>query len=551
MTRSPGAASPPRGIGARRDHREVFDVVGLLDAIRRNLPMLGLWIAVCWVGAGIVLLRAPVQYTASTQVALESIPKLRGADARDTVFNALDAAQAETRAAAVKGERLLRFVYDSLHVKERPEFRPRPPSFFARLLHPFRSDAESTGAAETAAFLAFMDKVGARRIGLSYVMEISFVAPTAQGAAQMANAITAAYIRDRVLASVKEEEILERRIADIRRQADVLTTGMMKGVIPDGEFPDADARVISAAITPLTKSSPKTTLTFALATVLAIVTGLGATMLMHQSDARLHRPRQFELATGLACVAAVPHALAPRAPGADDVDSREPPDTRDVGRHLLARLRNASPGERAFGFMACQKGSGTSSICIEIARALVDEGREVIVVDANLRRPTTLHLVAQGRHTLGDLITHVNLQGFASALPRVSGIRIVGSCRREHRAEAVATSARLPDVLRALSAHAVVLVDLPALDSPDSMAQVARALTGLFVVAESGRIAREDLADALVWFRQHDVSLQGLIVTKLPVIAWRDTSRALILRAANLRRGSRPIVERGQVVAAE
>ncbi len=537
-----------------REGHDLFEFAALRDAVLRNLPLLCIWLATCWMVAAFILVRTPVQYTASTQVALESIPKKRSSSTRETALNSLDAAQAETRVEAVKGERLLRFVFDSLKVKDFPEFRPQPAGLLQRILQPVRGAAEGDSAKEqTAAFMSFMDRVNARRLGLSYVIEISYVAPTPHGAAAMANSITSAYIRDRVIASEKDEEILERRISDIKRQADLLTAGMMEGIVPEGEFSDADARVISAAITPLTKSSPKTTLTFAFATVFALLTGFGATMVGQRSDRRLRTARQVHAATALVCVATLPMlpGAAEKRPSSP-FTSPWPTDGRAALRHLFARMRNAPRSEQAIGMLACRAGAGTSSICYELARGLASEGRRVVLVDANLRSPALSEtLNPDGRHNLVDLLGRQDLGGSVTELTSGAGIRLLSARRGEHQAEHIAASPKLRFLMEQMAKHAPVIVDLPALDTSDVMLQAAAALSGVYLVVVAGETTDDDLRDALVLLRESRVTPLGVILTKVRSNAWHRIFAGRSGLVARRRRSAERKAAEGQILATE
>ncbi len=195
-------------------------------------------------------------------------------------INILDAAQADSRLQIIRSERLLRFVFDTLNLGATAEFQAAKPSWRQDLLErvfPKRPQTPERVAAE--AFQSFMDRVNVRRVGQSYVIEVSYRASDPVVATQTVNSITSAFLWDRIVSSQRGSEYLQNRIVGIKTQVDAALAGLRDGLIPDVRFPDADARVISAAIEPTGKSSPQSGLIILFASAFGLTTGLGVVVL--------------------------------------------------------------------------------------------------------------------------------------------------------------------------------------------------------------------------------------------------------------------------------
>ena len=334
-----------------------LDMGDLLETGRRHVGKLALWCCFC-VGLGVAYLaQTPSEYVASTLVLLEPVRQSNLApspDAGKLVVN-LDAAQAESHIQVVKSERILRFVFDTLDLANAAEFAEPPPGWRVRLMSRFFPKPPRTAdEVHEAAFLNFMGRVGARRLGQSYVIEISYTALDPQTATRTVNSITSAYLWDQVAALGHGSEFLQTRIADIKAEADAALDGVRRGRIPDLRFPDSDARVISAAIKPTSKSFPQSRVVVALALTFALATGLGAILMVHATDRRIRTRRQIGRHLGLDCLTELPplsarqrRSLPPyvgRWASSEGPLHRAIPDARAVQISMAVDARHSSIG---------------------------------------------------------------------------------------------------------------------------------------------------------------------------------------------------------------
>ena len=272
-----------------------------------------LWILVCLGISSVYLYDTTPEFLATTKIVLQPRQSFAAAmDPSATVAEpTLDSAQAESQVEVIQSERNLRFVFDTLGLANDPDYMPAKPGLARRVLSliPFPpgntalSQDKQVSVSTELAYNAFSNNVSVRRLGQSYAFELSFRAQSPAKAARLANAITAAYIRDQVLfnsaSKQRGPEILEGRISDIKTELDVATQSVKDGIIPDFEFSDSDARIVGSALPPLTKAYPETKLTLLWAIVFALISGVGVIAARESLDRTIRGPEQVRRSLGM------------------------------------------------------------------------------------------------------------------------------------------------------------------------------------------------------------------------------------------------------------
>lgn len=250
-------------------------------ALKNSRWFFVVWTA-AWIGVAVAYLGAvKPQFVASVDVKLE--PRLVATDGPEDERHyhqfALDSDQADTELRLLRSERLLRPIFDRLQLADAPELVDRHDGFWTMLtrrLHRLAPNAAPYDAG-TGAFLAFMDRVRALRLGLSYVFEISYRSDNPQRAAQVANAIAAAYVADRLVALRGR---LERvggpyrtgRAEALSGQIDKARAAVGDGAAPQ-DLPLADVQVLGTALPPLTRTYPKPVPMLAFTVAFALISG--------------------------------------------------------------------------------------------------------------------------------------------------------------------------------------------------------------------------------------------------------------------------------------
>ncbi len=139
----------------------------------------------------------------------------------------IDTAQVESQVEVLKSENIALAVIKNLHLTEDPEFVGSGGGLLTTLVSfvfsPFESDqAASEFELTRRAVNAFESKLGIKRIGLTYVIQISFRSYNPERAAAIANAVADAYIVDQLEAKYQATRRagawLQDRIKELRDQ---------------------------------------------------------------------------------------------------------------------------------------------------------------------------------------------------------------------------------------------------------------------------------------------------------------------------------------------
>lgn len=203
-----------------------------LDAVRtlvsRQYPLMVLVGFVCLSLAAIYLLTAPKLYTSTAGLVIDSrksqMLQQQGSSGGDSV---IDSAMVDSQVEILKSETIALAVVRDLKLAELPEFTGGSPGILAtlgNLLPSFSEGTEPSDYQRLRAALGYLRRqLTITRVGLSYVIEISFQSESPNDAARVANAIAEAYIVDsleaKYQASRRAAVWLQDRMKELRQQA--------------------------------------------------------------------------------------------------------------------------------------------------------------------------------------------------------------------------------------------------------------------------------------------------------------------------------------------
>ena len=189
-------------------------------------------------------------------------------------------------------------------------------------------------------------------------------------------------------------------------------------------------------------------------------------------------------------------------------------------RSLAANLQFAYADRQlqTIGITSAAEGEGKSTTVANLAVALAQSGRRVIVVDADLRRP--------GQHTLFGLqrdqgLTNL-LVGDEPELPLqdsgAPGVRILASGPAPSNPLEALASRRFDQALALARAQAdFVLVDTPPAGALADVAVIAPRLDAVLLVVSAGRTKRDLARRAREQLERVNANLLGVVLTDVRV----------------------------------
>ena len=338
-----------RRVWQARDREEgMIDLVEIYHALRRrSVLMMGIMVA--FIAAAVIyIMIAPARYT-STSMLFFDARKAGSLEQQGYSSAPGDSAFVDSQVEVLKSENLARSVVQQLDLASDPEFASPE----------FRNEGERLERV----IRIFERNVSIKRIGLTYIVTISYRSLDPNKAARISNAVAEAYIAGELdsksLAARRVNNWLQDRLRELRSQAEdteqtvaayklqnsVANAGsghiseqqlvdlstQRRVVLRDLEsasqtyralhekllqrvaeftqaqsFPASDARIVSAASPPLQNSEPNVFLILGVASLLGFVSGVGAAFAREHLDESLRSPVEVEKNAGVACLGVLP-----------------------------------------------------------------------------------------------------------------------------------------------------------------------------------------------------------------------------------------------------
>lgn len=300
--------------------------------------------------------------------------------------------------------------------------------------------------------------------------------------------------------------------------------------------------VVASSAQTATKTAPKPTRNAALAAVLGLLLGCGLAFLLDARDRRARSTTEISEVLGLNLLARIP-APARRWRSRTEFPVTMLRDPRSVQAEATKMLQANLEFARLQGkaqavlFTSAVGQEGKSTTVANLAASLAQAGRDVVVVDADLRQPSlspmfnvpeqpglaelALGDVAPDR--VCDLLADVELD--ATLVPRsVRGrLRVLPAGRREEQPDRLLSSPALPALFAELRMDADwVLVDAPPLTKFYDSLIVSQHVDALVAVVRVWFVPRPTLAEFGRLLSSAPVLALGYVATG---VGHRDTTK--------------------------
>ncbi|MBH5399945.1 polysaccharide biosynthesis tyrosine autokinase [Bradyrhizobium sp. CNPSo 4010] len=243
-----------------------------------------------------------------------------------------------------------------------------------------------------------------RRIQESYKSDYDIAVTREESIkASLANVVSESQLTNQAQIQLRE---LESTAQSYQAMYDNFLQRYMESV-QQQSFPITEARVISAATTPLVKSSPKSMVILGAALLGGLMLSFGAAMARELTDKVFRTTGQVEEVLGASCIAILPTldeaAASSMLPGklVKKSDNPQPNLLRYVVNTPLSRFAEAVRSlkvavdlnsivreNRALAVTSTLPSEGKSTLTSNLAQLMAHSGARVILVDADLRNPS-------------------------------------------------------------------------------------------------------------------------------------------------------------------
>jgi capsular exopolysaccharide synthesis family protein len=309
---------------------------------------------------------------------------------------------------------------------------------------------------------------------------------------------------------------------------------------------DGSVRVVDPAALPIAPVAPRPLLNLVLGMLLGLLLAFAAVVLREHLDRTIHSREDVEAISGSAVLALIPHIsaddrahvlrpwsrLIPARIGMTngtkfrDVDSvsrllLDDPQSlaSEAYRKLRTNLTFARPDSppRVLVFTSPAAGDGKSTSVMNLAIALVQQGKRVIVIDADMRRgglhkmlsalqaPGLSELLA-GQAELQTAIRSFSVKPFGT-------VDLIPTGSNPHNPAELLASSRFGTLIAGLSpTYDAVLIDSPPINVVTDAAIIGRETDGAVFVVRAAKTTRAEISHAITQLRHVQVPVTGIVL---------------------------------------
>jgi polysaccharide biosynthesis transport protein len=509
-----------------------------------------------------------------------------------------DQSRVESQIEVIKSDRVANSVISRLKLERRPEFVSGPSlveTLLARITATSTASAagdanetEGTDLREVA--VRFANRLSTKRVGQSLVIEVAFSSADPDQSAEIANATADSFIRAIVEGKSRLAEAqgnwLSERLEALQQQAfeaarkanrfralgdstaslDAMAkleelesiASSYRKMYDDFQrqynetlqrisYPDADVRIISRAVPPLRKSSPRTILVLGFAIVLGGLSGTAFAAVRSSGDRSVRSPRQLSANVGVSLLGAINDLSEPRllregklpwfsrnrsvrgaagtlrgiARGRLDRSTRN--DLRRIRTSIAALTGN--PEVLCVGVVACSNGEGATTVAACLAHEYARSGERTILVDGSVDRRTLSKELAAGK--LKDAKLKGRFGSQPATPPAAPALALFPSAEGDLQPDNANRCQidRITEVIvESRQKFERIVVDLPALLPSDQWRSLVQHLDHVIVVVRFGKTTVEEAEDGAMELNLAGARMLGAVLNRVPAIVRKTWS---------------------------
>jgi capsular exopolysaccharide synthesis family protein len=338
-------------------------------------------------------------------------------------------------------------------------------------------------------------------------------------AAELANAIGVSTPQNTAILQLSVTDPNPQKAADISNAIAASLGTTVSQIAPKGvnNSTTVSARTIQHASVPLAPSSPNLRLNIVAGLVLGLILGFLILVLKELLDTRVHNA---EAATEVAGVPLLGSIQRESRKAVGPVLARDPlSNAAENFRQLRSNLGFVAVDSNTFGFVVTSSipGEGKSLIATNLAMAYAESDQRVLLIDADLRRPT----IAKNTGLVGSAGLTSLLVGRASLEDVVQRwgtgqLDVLTSGPIPPNPSELLSSRAMADLLAAaMDDYDVVIVDTAPTAAAADASILARLVDGAVVVVDRTATHRAQLAQAMDSLEKSGVSVLGLVLNRV------------------------------------
>jgi len=341
-----------------------------------------------------------------------------------------------------------------------------------------------------------------------------------QTATELAKSVEATVPAGTVILDIAATDENPQRAAQIANAVGAQLSSVAGSLSPERQdgTKAVQASTIALAQVPKVPSSPSILFNICAGVVLGLLCGVGVAVLRTLLDTKVRSEQDVRALTDSPILGAVTYdAEVPRHPVILRDEPLAPPS--EAVRRLRTNLKFIDVAQRPKSIVVTSSmpGEGKSTIAINLAVSLADTGARVILVDADLRRPSMAEYmgIEGGVGLTTVLIGRAQVEDVTQPLGSSSHDLLPAGQIPPNPSELLGSSA-MSTLLKKLSAsYDMVLLDSPPLLPVTDAAVLSKMAGGALVIVGADRIHRPQLQEALKSLETARAHVFGIVLNKL------------------------------------
>jgi Mrp family chromosome partitioning ATPase len=255
-------------------------------------------------------------------------------------------------------------------------------------------------------------------------------------------------------------------------------------------------------------------ITLAIGLLLGLAIGAGAALLVETAFRKVITPADAEEAADLPIIADVRKAGVRRRTPLPVVDRPFTPAAEDYRRiGTLLERQGLGSDIRVLAIVSADPGDGKSLLAANLAHSLARQGREVVLVSSDLRRPHVEKLLGLGQHAgLAEALQDEPIPAIALLVSINHHLLVLpAGLPSKHPGELLA-SKRLHETIQALRPVGIVILDTPAARLSADAIALSGVADATLLVARSGVTRMRSLHEAASGLRRDRIRQLGVVL---------------------------------------
>ena len=330
-------------------------------------------------------------------------------------------------------------------------------------------------------------------------------------------------IQKRNLVNVRDKDIgyntLLREVETNRSSYEGLLT-RLKEVSVAGGIESNNISVLDPAIVPFAKHKPNTRLNLALGLVLGLFLGIVVAFLLEFLDDRVKTTDELERLLGLPLL-----GMTPSVKGEDPVVhalmTMEQPASaiaesfRSLRTNLLFASKEGTP--KVLTLTSAMPSEGKSSSCMNLATAFAQSNARVLVIDADLRKPTAhKRLKLDNSMGLSNFLTYQASIDDVVQQTLIPGVSAVTAGPLSPNPSELLSSERLQELFDlAPDAFDIIIIDAPPVMGLADALVLANRASATVMVTAFAQSKKRQIQDAHRKLKQSHANIIGVLFTKV------------------------------------